>query len=50
MSPALKSAGEDKTEIARVQAIIIPGQALRVPQRHRQRHRKTLCSNEAAVL
>ena len=46
MSPALKSAGEDKTEIPGLRAIVIAGQAIHVPQRHRERYRKALRGKE----
>jgi hypothetical protein len=32
MRPTLKSAGEDKTEIPGLRAIVIAGQAIHVPQ------------------
>ena len=46
MRPTLKSAGEDKTEIPGLRAIVIAGQAIHVPQRHRERHRKALRGKE----
>src|SRR5689334_16289202 len=44
--PALKSAGEDKTEIPGLRAIVIAGQTIHVPQRHRERYRKALLGKE----
>src|SRR5215470_9811297 len=46
MSPALKSAGEDKTEIPGLRAIVIASQATHVPHRHRERHRRALRGKE----
>jgi hypothetical protein len=46
MVPSSKRAGEDHTEIACLQAIVIAGQSLHVSQRHGQRHRKALRRHE----
>ena len=43
---ALKSTGEDKTERAYGQAIVIACEAINVPQRERQRHWKALLRHE----
>jgi hypothetical protein len=46
MSPALKSASEDKTEIPSLRAIVIAGQAIHVPYRQGERYRKALRGKE----